>query len=132
MPGSDLSEANRRWEGQVADFFNCPIPTKSYWESTEKQMNSSGIFPRIHVIAESSEDLERFARTEYGTRTMWRADHLHVDVQRHRMDRKGECRDLSFECTERQDVREEILAGTLDVPQSWRRKEVVWKLQSKT
>ena len=31
-----------------------------------------------------------------------------------------------------QDVREEILAGTLDVPQSWRRKEVVWKLQLQT
>ena len=37
--------------------------------------------------------------------------------------------DLYFDFRKSQDVREEILAGTLEVPRSWRREEVAWKVQ---
>ena len=37
-----------------------------------------------------------------------------------------------FECRKCQDAREENLAGTLDVPGSWKRKEVVWRMHFQT
>ena len=43
--------------------------------------------------------------------------------------RKRKRRELYFKFRKSQDVREEILAGTLDVPRPWRREEVAWKMQ---
>ena len=90
---SDPSEANRRWEGQVADF----------------------------QLSDSYEELLRID-----------GETIEFDLQRHRMDKIRERRELHFTFRKSQDVREEILAGTLDVPLSWRGKEVVWKLQLQT
>ena len=46
--------------------------------------------------------------------------------------RKGYGGNCNFKFRKSQDAREEILAGTLDVPRPWRRKEVVWKLRQQT
>ena len=45
------------------------------------------------------------------------------------MDKKRKRRELYFTFRIGEDVREGILAGTLDVSRPWRREEVVWKLQ---
>ena len=44
------------------------------------------------------------------------------NVQRHRLDKKTKRWNLYLEFRKSQGIREEILAGTLDVPRSWRRK----------
>ena len=98
----------------------------------ENQLSSSGIFPRTYIIADSAEDPETFGRTEHRIWKFWRSDYLHVNVQRHWMDKKRERRELYFEFRKSQDVREEILARTLNVSWSWRRKEVVWKSRLQT
>ena len=90
----------------------------------EKQLNSSEILPRI--IADSSKDPEWFAKTEHRTREIHRPDHLHVNVQRQRLDKKREWWNLYFEFRISQGIREKILAGTLDVSRSRRRTQVVW------
>ena len=47
-------------------------------------------------------------------------------------EQEKETKKIVFQIVKNQDVREEILAGALDVPRPWRRKEVVWKLQPQT
>ena len=49
-------------------------------------------------------------------------------VQRHRLDNERKWWNLYFEFRWSQGIREEILARTLDVSGSWRRKEVVWRI----
>ena len=54
---NDSKDAITRLEGQVEEF-KMSFLTKNCWESMEKQLNSSGIFSRIFVIADSSENPE--------------------------------------------------------------------------
>ena len=54
------------------------------------------------------------------------SNHLYVNVQRHRLDKERKRWNLYFECRESQGIREEILARTLDVSGTRRRKQVVW------
>ena len=84
-------------------------------------------FQRIYVITNSSENPWWFARTEHWTWKIHRTDHLHVNVQRYWLDKKRKRWNLYFEFIKSQDIREEIFAGALGVPRSWRWKEVVWK-----
>ena len=81
-------------------------------------------FTRIFVIADSWRDPDCFAKAEHRTWEIYRQDHLHVNVQRHRLEKRKRW-NLYFEVSKSQGIREEILAGTLDVSWSWRRKEVV-------
>ena len=83
-------------------------------------------FPRIYIIADSSTDSEEFAEAEHQTWWSYRPDHLHVNVQRHWLDKKMKWWNLCFDFRKSQGTREKILARTLDVPRSWRWKEVVW------
>ena len=53
--------------------------------------------PRILVIADSSEDPGWFARAEHQTWSTYRPDHLHDNVQRHRLDKKRQWWNLYFE-----------------------------------
>ena len=57
----------------------------------------AGIFPKIYVNEDSSRDPEGFAKTEYRTRKIHRLDHLHVNFQRHRLDKTRNRRNLYFE-----------------------------------
>ena len=45
-------------------------------------------FARTYVIGDPQEDPERPARSKHWTRKVWRSNHLHVNVQWHRMDRE--------------------------------------------
>ena len=72
-----------KWENS-----KCPLLTKNCWESMKKQMNSSGIlsqdfrhcrfFKRSRMICENGTS---------NLKIIHRPDHLHVDVQRHRMEK---------------------------------------------
>ena len=46
------------------------------WNRWEKQLNSSGIFPRMHNIADFAGDAERLAMPERGTRTILWQDNI--------------------------------------------------------
>ena len=94
-----------------------------FWESMENQMTSSGTYSRrIYVIADPSKNPDWFARAEHRAWKIHRPDHLHVNVQRHRLERKGN----DGTCISNLEKVKEYAKGTLDVPRSWRRKEVVW------
>ena len=84
------------------------------------------IFPglaSLEILQKIQEDLrERNIEPE----KIHRPDHLHVNVQRHRLDKEGQFRNVYFEFRKSQGLREEILAKTLEVSGSSRGKEVVW------
>ena len=85
--------------------------------------------PRIHVSGDSSENPQWFARTEHWTWKIHRSHHLQVHVERPWLDKKRKRWDLFFEFRKSQAIREETLVRTLDVPRSWRRKEMEWNSQ---
>ena len=93
------------------------------------QSSSSGIFPRPYVIGDPPEDPERLARSKHWTWEIWRSNHLHVNVQWHRMDKERKFRTMYFKFRTRQELREEILARTLDILSTWWWKEMVWNSQ---
>ena len=103
--------------------FDCPLLTENYWESMENQL-SSGV-TSLQILQKIQNDLQErnIEREKFEDRI------LYVNVQRHRLDKKRKRREMYFWFSQGQDVREEILAGTLDVLRPWRRKEAVWKLQ---
>ena len=99
------------------------VPVENCWRSSWIRVEH---FPRIYVIADSSEDPGWLARTEHRAWNIHRSDHLHVNVRRHRLEKERKWWNLYFEFRKSQGVREEILARTLDISGSWRRKGVVW------
>ena len=78
---------NYKMEGQVGDFTMSPL-TKNWWASMRSNWIRVELFPRIFVIADSSRDPEWFATLEHRIGEVHRPDHLHVNVQRHRLDRE--------------------------------------------
>ena len=82
-------------------------------------------FPRTHFIWEPPQDPKRPARSKHWTWKVWRTDHPHVNVQWHRLDEERKFRKMYFKFRTSQELREEILAGALDIPRSRWRKEVV-------
>ena len=105
------------------------VETRSHNISSDREALEFewNIFPGfIFVFADSSRDPEWFAKTQRRTWKIHRLDQLHDNVQRHRLDNERKRWNLYFEFRKSQGRREEILAGTLDVSRSWRRKEVLW------
>ena len=70
------------------------VPVVNRWRSNWIRVES---FPRIFVVADSSRDPAWFAKTEHQTWEIHRPDHLHVNVQRHRLDKEGKWWNLYFE-----------------------------------
>ena len=97
--------------------FKMSLLTKNCWESMEKELNSSGTFPWIFVIADSSRDPEWFANTEHRS---CQCSTTSIGQEKFSME-------FVFRIQKSQGLREDILAGTLDVPD-----EVVWTLQLQT
>ena len=64
--------------------------------------------PRIFVTADSSENPRWFARTEHWTWEIHRPDHLHVNFQRHRLDKTWKRWNLYFKFRKIQGIREMI------------------------
>ena len=118
---NESKDAITRWEGQVEGFKN--VSLENCWRSSWIRVE---YFPRIYVIADSSEDPGWLARQNIERGKIHRSDHLHVNVQRHRLEKERKWWNLYFEFRKSQGVREEMLARTLDISGSWRRKGVVW------
>ena len=70
---------------------SCICLTKTQWELTEKQLNSSGKFPLMFIIVYSSRDPERLGEKEHPARGVQRQDHLHVNVQWHWVENDENC-----------------------------------------
>ena len=93
------------------------------------RLSSSAIFPRTYVVGDPPDNPERFARSKHWTWRFWRSTYLHVDVQWHWMDEERKFWIMCFKCGTIQEVRENILARTLNILRPWRRKEGVWNSQ---
>ena len=92
---------------------------RSDWIRVEK-------IPRIFVIVYSWRDPERRREKEHPARGVQGPDHPHVNVQWHWVE--NEWWELHFECRESQELRDEILARTLDVSGSRVAREMVWRI----
>ena len=110
----------------------CTAQHASFMESMGKQLNSSGIFPRIYNIADLIGDPERLAMPERGTRTILWQDHIHVNVQRHWMGKEKYWGNLYFEFGKSKIVRTAISGRPPDVYRTWKWNEVVWYQELQT
>ena len=122
----ERSETNERWENKGEEFRQSnsyrELLGRTDWVRVE-------YFPRTYLLhwrfGDPPEDPERPARPKHWTRKVWRSNHLHVNVQWHRVDTDRKFREMFFKFRTSQELREEILARTLDIPRPWRRKEIV-------
>ena len=114
-------------DGRVKWNPKCPPLTKNSWESMDSPLNSwrwfSHGFSSLQILQKNP---DWFARTAHWTWKIHRPDHLHVNVQRHRLDKKRTRWNLCFELRKGEGMGEKILARPQDVRRSWRWKEVVW------
>ena len=90
MPGTERKRGcNWKMERSSGRIQNCPLLTKNHLESTEKQLNSSGRFSLDFRIDDSPRDPTWLRKKEH---QIWRVhgpNHLQVNVQRHRLDKRG-------------------------------------------
>ena len=82
-------------------------------------------FPRIHYIAASRRDPEHDEWNTVGTWATPRTNHLHVNVQRHCMEKKRKRRIVHSEFPNRKRKCKKFRARTLVVSWAWIRKEMV-------
>ena len=94
------------------------------------RLSSTVLFPRIYFIGDPPEDPKRPERSKHWTWKIWRTDHLHDKVQRHRLDEERKFRKMYVKFRTCQELRDEIPARTLDIPR--RRKEAVRNSQRHT
>ena len=80
-------------------------------------------FPGTCFIGDPLEDPARPARSEHWSRTIWRLDHLHVNVQWLRLDKERKFRKMYFKLR---------TARTLDILRPGKRKEMVQNSQLNT
>ena len=115
--------AIERCEGQMDEF---QFLRRIIWNRWRNNWIRVAYFPRIYVIADSSGGPGWFTKEwniepdKFTGRIIFMS--MFNDIGWTRWD-------LYFELRKSQEVREEILAGTLGVLRSWRREEVVWKVQ---
>ena len=128
---SDPSEANRRWEGQVADFqlfASCEELLGIDGDPIEFEWNIVPGLTSLQILQRIQNDLqETLSLKNLEGRIVFMPMFIDMEGQ------DKETKRILFQIEKKsQDVRDKILAGTLDVPRPWRRKELVWKLQLKT
>ena len=122
----DNRDAITRWEGQVEEFktpASCKEPPVTDGETIELEWNILPGFSSLQLLQKIQNDLrERNIEPEKFTyRIIFMSMFNDIDWTR----KRNEGMNLHFEFRKSQGIREEILAGTLDVPRSWRRKKVV-------
>ena len=93
----------------------------------EKQLNSSGIFPKfspLKILQEIQQDLERknIKPEEFTDRIIFMSMFNDIDWTKRGND------EMCISNAESPGLREEILARTLDVSGSWIGNEVVWRI----
>ena len=122
----------RTKDGMLNSSFDSPFLKANELELMENRLSSSGIFPRTHFIGDLPEDPKRSARSKHWTWTFWRTDHLHVNVQWHRLDNERKFRKVYLEFRRSHELREEIVARTLVIPRPRWWKEMVRNSQLHT
>ena len=124
---NERRDAIRRWEGQVEEF-KMSLSFKELLgiggEAIGFEWHIFPGFTSLQILQRIQNDLqERNVEPEKN----WRPKHLHVDVQRHRLNKNRKRWNFVL-----QSQKKSRCAGTLEVPRSWRRKEVVWKYKLQT
>ena len=84
-----------RTSGRIQDVSSLQRIVWNRWRSNWIRVE---YFPRIFVIADSSRDPSGIEKNEHRTSRVHGPGHLHVFVQRHRLDREEKWWDLYFEC----------------------------------
>ena len=93
LQGKQLNSGKAKWQ-----LFKWKIPSMSYLEWMENQLNWNGQFPRIHRIGDSLPNSMRFGEFPHRTGNKQWSNPLYVHVQRHRhlQDRIWGCLYLDF------------------------------------
>ena len=112
------SEANQRWKHQLEE---CGQSSsyRALFGMMENRLSSS-----VHWRSLLTRP-KKLARSKHWTWEYWRTDHLHDNVQWHRLDVIEEIQKDVFRIRTSQELREEILARTLDIlrPRRWKEME---------
>ena len=121
---TDPTDANRRWEGQVEEF-----------QQTDSHRELLGIDGEpIELEWNISQDLRHWKSSEKPRKTC-KNKTLNLKILKTEpsscrcSDEKRTFRTMHFKFRTSQELREEIHAGALDIPWTWKRKEVVWKIK---
>ena len=109
--------------------FDSPILTENYLELMEDRLSSSGIFPKDLPHCRFSKRSRKTCKIETLNIKKLNIESSSCQCSMTSNGQRKEKKKIAFKFRKSQDVREEILAGTLDIPRPWRRQEVVWKLQ---
>ena len=124
----DSREATARWVKVKWKDSRCILLTKKQWESTKKQLNSSGIF---------SQDFRHGLLFKRSKKTWWertfnpkssRTGSSSCECSTTLIGRKERMMRNVFRMLRKSRIREKIVAETLDVCRSWIGKGVVWKI----
>ena len=129
---SDHSEANRRWENQVKEFRQ----SDSYrevpgidGEQMEFEWNFFAGLTSLQILQKIQNDLQERNIVPEKVEDRIVVMSMSNSIEWTRKGNGGNC--ISNSEKVKTHARE-ILAGTLDFPRPWRRKEVVWKLRQQT
>ena len=110
---SDHSEAHRRWEYQVKKS-TVQLLQRIMWNWWRTDRVRVEYFPGTYVIGDLQKTQEGLQDRNIEPE-VWRLNHLHVNVQWHRMDKERKFRNMCVEFRTSQELREEVLARTLDI-----------------
>ena len=114
------SKTIKKWNEKVKrKDSGCIRLTKMQWVLMEKQLNSR------EKISQNFHHCLIFKKKEHPARRVQWPDHLHVNVQWRWVE--NEWWEMYFECRNSQELRNEILARTLDILGSWVGRDVVWQ-----
>ena len=97
--------------------------TELWTELMVSQLNSSGIFSRIHHIAAQPQSSRVTVEIGWNTREFDRTNYLHVDVQRHLMGIERQQERMWGKCSTRLSLCKQIRSKTMVIPWTWIRKK---------
>ena len=109
--------------------FDSPLLTQHNLEKFENRLSSSGIFSHNLPRWRSSRRFRKTSKIETLNLESLKIELSSCQCSTISNGQRKETKRILFQFQKSQDVREEILGRTLDFPRTWRRKEVVWKLQ---
>ena len=104
---------------------NNPTSTQSCLESMENQLSSSEIFSQDSHLLRFLERSRKIWKLDK-SRTIWGKNSIHVDVQRHWLDKKLKLITLYSEFQRSERSREKISAWTKVIPRCWKWRKMVW------
>ena len=125
LSGQDAqtSRSHGKVERTSLTFSRFPTNTENYLETTENHLSSSGMFSQDVCRGDPQRDSDKNDSSQNNTWRIWRADRLHVYVQRHWLE---STRNVFSNPEMERDYARKFPLGRRSFLRSWWRREMVW------